>query len=177
MFGLVVQLILSLIASVIAGTILHARKAPRTVSVTGSVLAAVLILAGTIWLATRPAPPIQLRIVTPSDGDDVGLSTLVQGEVAPISSDVYVLVHPLSTDRWWVQNLPFVQNDGRWQVRVYTGTETEGIGELYEILAVATNENRLIRILRGDYPIPGQQLEAIPPYLAKSNLIVVRRSR
>jgi hypothetical protein len=135
------------------------------------------VLAVILWIATRPAPAIQPRIISPSNGANVGLRTLIEGEVSPIPADIYVLVHPLSTDRWWVQGVPLVQNDGRWNVLVYAGTETLGVQERYEILAVATNESRVIRLLRGNYPTPGQQLEAIPPYLAKSNVIVVRRSQ
>ncbi|MGA2224807.1 MAG: hypothetical protein ABSH41_10235 [Syntrophobacteraceae bacterium] len=175
--ALLVKFLLSLVVGVIVGTFLYSRKAPRTLTAIGSLFSAVMVLAGATWLSNSAPSSIQTRIVAPQTQAQVGQRALVEGEVSPILVHVYVLVHPLSSDRWWVQDLPLVQNDGHWQVKVYLGTENVGKGEEYEILAVATNESIVTRLLRGDYPAPGQQLKAIAPYFAKSNVIVVRRNQ
>lgn len=175
MAGLLIQFILSFLAAVIVGAILYAWRASRRFAPAGSVLAAAIVLAVTFWIATRPAPSIEVKIVDPPDGAEVYLSTLVKGTVSTAHSEVYVLVHPLQTDSWWVQNKPFIQNDGHWQTIVYTGTASSGVAEPYEVVAIATDENRMTRILRGSDTAPGQQLKAIPPYFAKSNLIVLKR--
>lgn len=176
MYGVLIQIILSLLAGIFIGIILSVFGAPRLAYAAGTILVILLVLIGTIWFANRPTPSIDLKILAPSDGSECENKTIVQGKVSPSQSVVYVLVHPLSTNIWWVQNLPLVQNDGHWQTQVYLGEENVGIKESYEIIAVATNENYLMRLIRGSYLSLGQ-LGAIPPYFAKSNLIVVKRIR
>jgi len=95
--------------------------------------------------------------------------------VSSADAKVFVLVHPLATDTFWVQNIPQVSQDRRWRVEAFFGTEAAGRGESFEILAVATNESQVLRILRGTNLTPGTRLPTVSPYLAKSQTVTVRR--
>ena len=166
---------LSLLASLAASASLQIWGVRKVLVVTGGGLAALLTLGATAWLAGGLAPRIEVKILEPVHDAEVGQRVLVRGEAIPAPVVLYVLVHPLGTDQWWVQDVPLVQNDGRWNVNAYIGAETLGRGELFEILAVATNENWVLRLLRDARLAPAQRLATIPEAFARSNLVVVKR--
>ena len=97
------------------------------------------------------------------------------GTVSSSTATVYVLVHPLSTNGYWVQNIPTVSANGEWRTQIRLGTRSEGAGQSYEILALATNENWLMRLLRQGNLSPLQELDAVPRYLSKPGLVTVDR--
>jgi hypothetical protein len=103
----------------------------------------VLSLSAFNSASSQPAKEkIKITILTPSDNSNVGLECLVRGKVSNYTGgNVYVLVHPLKTKLWWVQRLPSVINDdGSWQTLCYLGTETKGVSEYFEIIAILTNK-------------------------------------
>jgi hypothetical protein len=81
-----------------------------------------------------------------------------------------ILVHPVEDDRWWVQPPPApTKSDGTWTTRAWFGTETQGIGEDFEILAVATGR----RLKQGETIGLGD----LPRDMARSEVVMVTRSR
>lgn len=78
--------------------------------------------------------------------------------------NLYVLVHPHTTDKWWVQNLPAVFSDGSWQTTIYFGTETQGIGDDYTVSAIITTEDLEV----------AEILSSLPSYVAESHVTVTR---
>ena len=110
----------------------------------------------------------KLEITSPSDGATVTMTELVRGTVSDPKLNVYVLIHPLTTNLWWVQNIPTVGPGGKWQSFCYFGTENLGIGEPYEIIAVATSKKKLYK--------PGDTLEIVPLDLLRSRIVTVRRA-
>lgn len=111
---------------------------------------------------------IKVQIESPQQNAEVGLTEIVKGKVSNPKVKVYVLVHPLLTNLWWVQRIPSPPNqDGSWQTLCYFGTETEGIGESFEIAAIVTR-NRLEE---------GQTLTELPKDVVRSDIITVRRVR
>jgi len=114
---------------------------------------------------------VQIQIESPQQNAEVTLTEIVKGKVSDPKMPIYVLVHPMSTNLWWVQNLPAPPNqDGSWQTLCYFGTENEGIGEYFEVVAIATG--RTSRRLRA-----GQTLEELPKDVTRSDIVTVRRIR
>lgn len=129
------------------------------------------------WLAGINIRPIQVVITKPSNGENVTMRYLVQGTVNDSSSKVHVIIHPLTVPRMWVQNPPVVGTDGNWQTDVYFGTETLGIVDKYEVIALATNENFLVTFATGNLLREGQILESLPRNTNRSNIVTITRPR
>lgn len=166
------RIFLSILAGGIASAILFFLRASRRATLIGALLSAGLALSLSFWLV-RSA--VILSVDSPVNGDAVGYRAIVKGRVSPSSSKVFVIVRPQMGNSWWVQTTPIVQNDGQWQTTIYVGTEALGVGESFEILAVARQRGNWMR--GADLHLTeGQQLETVPNELAKSNLVVVKRS-
>jgi hypothetical protein len=168
------QLAFSVAGSIIAGAAMNAWKKSRRLTVIVATLAAA-ILIGVFWFLGQSRPSLRVRIDAPKDGAVVEEQTVVQGKVSDADAPVYVLVRPVTTDVWWVQNEPLVQSDGAWQVSAHIGTDRLGPGESYEVVAVAASGNRLMRLLQRNELQPGQQIKSVPRSLASSNVVIVRR--
>lgn len=113
----------------------------------------------------------KINITDPLNDAKVGLQYLVRGKVSTdYSGNVYVLVHPILTDLCWVQQPPLsINGDGTWQSLCYFGTENQGIGESFEIIAIITT----LTLKAGQtFKITGLPQDAI-----KSSLITVKRTK
>lgn len=114
----------------------------------------------------------QVSIVRPAEGSRVCMRTSVSGSVSDPSLQVYVLIHPMATNRFWVQPIPNMNPDGTWEAYCYFGESDRGIGEPFEIIVVASRNRNLFR--EGDtLPSPLQDNTQI---LLKSKLIRVTRA-
>jgi hypothetical protein len=136
--------------------------------------AALLLLGMAICLLPLPSATAergattQIEIRSPASGAEVEVETLVEGWVSDPKAQVYVLVRALRTKYWWVQRLPAPANrDGTWQTQVNIGTETEGIGEPFEIVALVTK-----RKLH-----EGAQMDVLPERTAISDAVRVQRRK
>jgi hypothetical protein len=49
---------------------------------------------------------VSVTIESPQQGAEVGMAETVKGKVSDPKAEVYVLVHPLLTNLWWVQRHP-----------------------------------------------------------------------
>lgn len=93
----------------------------------------------------------------------------VRGSVSSRDLQVYVLVHPVATANYWVQALP--EPAENWQIYAYFGEPSKGLGESFEILAVASPKKALFK--RGDMlPFP---LGDHPEIVARSKIATVVR--
>lgn len=111
----------------------------------------------------------QIVINSPADNTELkGVEHLVRGKIIDYSKgNVFVLVHPLRTNLFWVQRPPSsINHDGSWQTLFYLGTETQGIGEYFELIAIITNETMN----------EGDTLTSIPTDVIKSPVITVKRT-
>jgi hypothetical protein len=112
----------------------------------------------------------KIEIIKPENNSEVGQKELVQGKVTNFTNGkVFALVHPMATNLWWVQRPPSTINeDGSWQTLCYFGTETQGVGEYFELIAIVTN-----------VPLKeGQTLAELPrEVIAKSPSVTVKRSK
>lgn len=127
-------------------------------------------------LADAPIRRISISITTPRDGSDAGMRQLVAGKVDDPRSRVYVLVHPLAVRQIWVQNPPVIGSDGKWQTYIGCGTESLGLREKYEVIAIASNENYLVTLATGNLLREGKVLERLPRNTNVSNIATVRRT-
>ncbi len=85
-----------------------------------------------------------VEITSPIEGEAVEWTPaghLVTGTCRKVGGNLhlYVLLHPLPTDTWYVQRLPTVL-DRHWQAIVFFGTEEVGIGDEYELCAIITDK-------------------------------------
>jgi len=119
-------------------------------------------------LIPTPTPTPHVEITTPTNGENVSMTYLAHGTHSGLidnpSLNLYVLVHPHPTDKWWVQNLPTVFSDGRWQTTIYFGTETQGIGDYYTVSAIIATEDLEV----------AETLSRLPSYVAESHVTVTR---
>ncbi len=120
--------------------------------------------------ATPPKGALpMISIYDPQEGKEVDARNWVRGRVSDPVYEVYVLVHPLQADSWWVQPVPKVAPDGSWESFCFFGEGLVGSGESFEILAIASPTRGLLR--------RGQQLQLgeVTADVAKSTVIRVRR--
>ena len=111
---------------------------------------------------------VQIQIESPKQNAEVAMEDTVRGKVSDSRVPVYVLVHPLKTNQWWVQRMPSPANqDGSWRTTCFFGTETQGAGEEFEVLALATTEKLK----------EGQVLKELPKCGARSDIVTVKRIR
>lgn len=87
---------------------------------------------------------IKIGINNPPDDAEVGHTAIVKGDVSDPGLNIYVFVHPLLTDLWWCQRRPSPSgSNGLWRTLCYFGTETKGIGEYFDVVAVAACGSKL----------------------------------
>jgi hypothetical protein len=68
----------------------------------------------------------------------------------------------------WVQRHPSPPGkDGAWQTTCYFGTESQGVGESFELVAIASNKAYK----------EGQTLDELPKDVSRSDIITVKRVR
>ena len=110
----------------------------------------------------------RITIDYPENGDNLYWSSeghLVKGSLSGIDDKFkpYVLVHPKTTTKWWVQLEPTVSGS-KWEAVVYPGTKDIGANEEYEIYAIVTDKSLN----------EGEELDALPDYSAMAYVTVFR---
>jgi hypothetical protein len=116
-------------------------------------------------LVVTPIGP-SVRIEQPTHDSEIYQKVIVRGKVSHSHMKVYVLIHPMETDFWLVQRPPSPPNgDGSWQTLCSFGTQNKGVGELFEVVAILSDEDLK----------EGQQLDQLPPSAIESDIIIVRR--
>ena len=133
----------------------------------------------TTILKTLTPSAIEIEIIEPEPGFVSDSHVLkVNGQISAFTSKFYILVHPASTDRWWVQNSPqiFGKNSLKWTAECYIGTPDLGKDEAYDLVAIASLDNTIFDGLTGRLLYPGQSLRELP-LLYKSNIVTVKRAK
>lgn len=160
------------IAGIVYRVILRVRLVPVLVALMGS---GVLVIIAWSLLASSPLTSLKVNITDPQDGENITMQYLVRGTVSDPDAKVYVIVHPLRVSGMWVQKQPIVDGAGNWQASANFGTETLGIGERYELIALAINDNFLVTWATGNSLSEGSKLTNLPRKTNRSNLITVTR--
>jgi hypothetical protein len=114
-----------------------------------------------------------LSIITPQDGSRVCWRTIVKGTISDPKFQVFVAIHPMATDKFWIQPVPTVSSEGIWTAYCYFGEPNIGIGEPFEIIAIASKNKKLFK--EGDtMPAP---LPESPEILIRSDPVMVIRDK
>ncbi len=110
-----------------------------------------------------------ITITDPRSGQNVEEMYVVRGKAYSSQLKFYVLVHPHSTNKWWVQSYPICQSDGTWKVGCFFGTEVFGMGDNYDIWAIATEKKLFV----------GQQIDVneVLKVIVASNVVTVERTK
>jgi len=115
---------------------------------------------------------LKLAIMEPQNDARVCWRNMVRGTVSDPKLQVFVAIHPMATDKFWIQPIPNMRSDGRWEAYCYFGEPNIGIGEPFEIIAIASRNRNLFR--EGDTlasPFPDNL-----QILIRSNPVTVKRS-
>ena len=104
-----------------------------------------------IFLFAAPSAYAQMTIESPKNGDTVRCRTVVKG-TAPAGQPVWLVIHPLTGDDYFIQ--PSVKISGRneWTVTPYFGRREDG-GVEFEMQAVSGPSAQLKEgDVLGDWP-------------------------
>ncbi len=115
-----------------------------------------------------------IEITSPADDADVGSEPVVEGLVhADLGErEPVILVHPLQTNLFWVQQIPpsldRTAEGLRFRSRVFLGSKDKGLGEQFELYAV---------LARKDAHHEGDLLDKLPSDAPVSKAILVTRAK
>jgi hypothetical protein len=149
-----------------------------------AVMLALLVAAGVfgalyLFRSHASPSPVQVSITSAQSGDlVVEKSVQISGTVVPNNASVTVIVRSEKDMKWWIQDMAKVKirDDviGQWQTTVLLGTQSEGIDENFQIIALASSDNMLFNILTGRYITVGQPCDRIPRW-ENSAPVILRR--
>jgi len=112
-----------------------------------------------------------IEITDPVENTQVTWKYVVRGKSCGLSDSrliLYVLVHPIENNTWWVQSESIVDIDGQWKVNAQFGrTENQDVGTKFQIIALVTTVEIDI----------GEEMLKLPRHLAHSEVITVSRTR
>lgn len=150
-------------------TIKKVLRHPLTLIVIGGLLTGLVLQPYVVHPIMRLIAPPKIEITSPLDREAIQWSLtgyLATGIYSGLKKEhnIYVLVHPMPTSKWYVQRIPTVINSS-WQTIVYFGTADVGIGDHYELSAIITSKS-----LEAE-----QVLENFPDYDAKHVITVKRK--
>jgi hypothetical protein len=138
-------------------------------------LGTVPLLCAIISLSRPPQGNVSVEIENVQSGQIVEDSWIdLNGSVSPPEARVFILVHPRTGDRWWVQEPPR-QVGGAWECRVNLGTTIKGRGEYYQVMALASASSRFLDVVRGRQLWYRSTCKR-PPVLPHSNIVMLRRA-
>lgn len=123
--------------------------------------------------ADRQTTQHPIGIISPENGSRVCWRTMVTGSISDPNLQVFVLIHPMATDKFWIQPIPTVSSDGKWKAYCYFGEPNIGIGEPFEIIAIASKNKKLFK--EGD-TLPSL-LPDNPQILIRSDPVMVIRAK
>lgn len=137
----------------------------------------VLAIVSLVLLANARVRPVHIAVVEPKDGAQIeGYRYLIKGTVGDSNAKISVVVRPLVPQDYWVQAPPTVDVSGNWQVNANFGESNVGVGERYEIVSLATNENFIVTWLTGNSLTVGMT-QTLPINTNRSNIVTVTRVR
>ena len=113
---------------------------------------------------------ITIGITAPKNNSDISQMELVRGTTSSNNLNVYILVHPMLTNLWYIQNQPSgISKKGEWQSLCYFGEKQKGVGEYFEVMAILTKSK-----LRAGSSL---RLDQLPKDAIKSDLLTYKRTK
>lgn len=127
--------------------------------------------------SSRPAAQAKavVEITSPLNAAETGMNVLVEGiiHVEDLGErTVAVGVHPTLTNMIWIQPPPLkiekTEDGYRFRCRAYCGTQTQGVGEKFELYAILVKKGTVKE---------GDQLEGLPKDAEASASVLVTRKQ
>lgn len=115
---------------------------------------------------------LSIVITEPKDGKEVCWRSMVKGTISDPKLQVFVAIHPMATDKVYIQPIPTVSSDGKWSAYCYFGEKNQGINEPFEIIAIASKNKKLYKE-QDILPSPSPDN---PQILVRSNPVIVKRA-
>ena len=108
-----------------------------------------------------------VNILNPQNDSLVSHRSMVDGNSSPVSGiRAYVLVWPFENNGPWSVQQTQTKSDGSWESNAYLDSGESIVGKTFKIIAIITNHEL----------IPGEVMFELPPHLAKSDEIEVKRA-
>lgn len=125
-----------------------------------------LVALVTLVAGIASAAGIDVKIKSPADGDKVGERPIVSGVVSDPRAKVWVVVHPMEADEFWVQPEVTIRDGGAWSVQIYIGRPGNiDVGKRFEVRAGANPKK----------PIKEGQTDRWPEFETTSNVVEISR--
>jgi len=102
-----------------------------------------------------------------------GKNLRIEGVVYPQDAEVFVLVRPMTSEHWWVQQQATRAPSGAWWCEANFGTAKEGTLDDYLVVAVATRMPVFFRSLSQTMLKQNSSVKQLPP-MPCSDVYVVR---
>lgn len=118
-----------------------------------------------VFLCSYPCQAIDITISSPIQGATVDQRQDVSGHVSDASTNVVIVVHPVTVSEFWVQPPVSVGNNGQWKVKAYFGRQGMDQGVEYEIRAFANPRP----------PVQEGKYSTWPTSIARSDVVTVKR--
>lgn len=127
--------------------------------------------------SSRPTtqPKAMIEITSPLNGTEVGMNVLVEGiiHVQDLGDRAVVVgVHPMLTSMIWIEPPPLkvekTEDGYRFRCRAYCGTQTQGVGEKFELYAMLAKKGTIKE---------GDQLDGLPKDVEASPSVLVTRKQ
>jgi hypothetical protein len=127
-------------------------------------------------VVTEPAESRSvIEIISPKDGDEVGMNVVVTGIVHVDNIEgktPVVAVHPMLTNMLWIQPLPVsvekTAEGYRFRMNAYCGAPNQGVGEQFELYALLARNGAFTE---------GDQIERLPAGVPASASVLVTRTK
>jgi hypothetical protein len=136
--------------------------------------AAGLVLFSLLW-----QPAATTVVITHPPAFSVAHSHYLQmkGTIASKKARVTLIVRAETDTQWWVQEIIYVNDRASlsaWTVDALLGTPSQGVGENFHIIALASPNPRLLDLLGGRDLVKGQRLKKVPDWSQSEPIIVWR---
>jgi len=130
-----------------------------------------------VFLASTGPGTASVAINSPANGAEIaGYQHIVSGTVSDPNMIVHVVVRPLGPLDYWVQSPTTIAGSGAWTVNAHLGEPTAGVGESFEIIAVAHKRSFLASLATGTRLSPGRY-PSLPSNMNRSETVIVKRVR
>jgi hypothetical protein len=128
---------------------------------------------------TLKPSPTDVRITVPVSGLHlVGRTLLVEGVVKPPGSTIALAIRSERDTYWWIQ--PVVKTstqeriEAHWSIRATFGTADAGIGENFQIIALASADGRWFDLIAGRALAEGSRFRELPNWHQSMPVVVWR---
>ncbi len=127
-----------------------------------TLMVAMVFVSVASFSQAQQQPLITVTITEPQPNGTVKRRDTVSGSVSDSQAKVWVVIHPIGTDGFWVQPPATLNPNGTWSVLAYFGREGFiDSGNLYEIRAFVTPSEPLQSGKRRNWPAAAAQSETI----------------